>query len=63
MDSAESVQSYIDRLKGQLPDDESKTQVDTLIPPAAVEMLLFRGHTRDGQVGYCHRQVGDHDHI
>ncbi|KAI8356979.1 hypothetical protein B0O80DRAFT_446273 [Mortierella sp. GBAus27b] len=39
---ANSVQSYIDRLKEQLPDDESKRQVDTLIPPAAVEMLHKR---------------------
>ncbi|KAG9062249.1 hypothetical protein KI688_006581 [Linnemannia hyalina] len=39
---AESVLLYIDRLKDQLPDDESKTLVDALIPPAAVEMLHKR---------------------
>ncbi|KAF9546141.1 hypothetical protein EC957_010127 [Mortierella hygrophila] len=37
-----SILSYIDRLKSQLSDDESKTQVTTLIPPAAVEMLHKR---------------------
>ncbi|KAG0247773.1 hypothetical protein BG011_000951, partial [Mortierella polycephala] len=38
----DSVQSYIDRLKEQLPNVESKATVDTLIPPAAVNMLYKR---------------------
>ncbi|KAF9343110.1 hypothetical protein BGX34_007215, partial [Mortierella sp. NVP85] len=38
----DSIQAYVNRLKGQLPDDESKILVDTLIPPAAVEMLHKR---------------------
>ncbi|KAF9115140.1 hypothetical protein BGX30_006395 [Mortierella sp. GBA39] len=39
---AELVLPYIDRLKDQLSDDESKTQVNTIMPPAAVEMLHKR---------------------
>ncbi|KAI1290548.1 hypothetical protein EDD11_009178, partial [Mortierella claussenii] len=38
----DSVQSYIDRVKEQLPDSELKREIDTLLPPAAVDML----HTR-----------------
>jgi hypothetical protein len=38
----DSIQSYINRFKDQLPDDESKARVDTLIPSAAVEMLHKR---------------------
>lgn len=38
----ESIQSYVNRLKDQLPDDESKARVDTLIPPTAVKMLHKR---------------------
>ncbi|KAF9536266.1 hypothetical protein EC957_011803, partial [Mortierella hygrophila] len=38
----DSVQAYVDRLKEQLPDNESRTQVDTLIPSAAVNMLHKR---------------------
>ncbi|KAF9901336.1 hypothetical protein EC991_006263 [Linnemannia zychae] len=34
-----SVQAYVDRLKEQLPDNESKTQVNTLIPSAAADTL------------------------
>ncbi|KAF9125487.1 hypothetical protein BGX30_000445 [Mortierella sp. GBA39] len=37
-----SIQSYIDRLKEQLSDDESKALVDALIPPAAIDMLHKR---------------------
>ncbi|KAG0335175.1 hypothetical protein BG005_004653, partial [Podila minutissima] len=37
-----SVQSYIDRMKEQLPDDESKKMVDALIPTAAVDTLHKR---------------------
>ncbi|KAG0272672.1 hypothetical protein BGZ95_011551 [Linnemannia exigua] len=39
---AGSVQAYVDRLKEQLPEDESKAIVDTLVPSAAVEMLHKR---------------------
>ncbi|KAF9376201.1 hypothetical protein CPB97_010991 [Podila verticillata] len=38
----DSVQSHIDRMKECLPDDDSKTMVDALIPPAAVDMLHKR---------------------
>ncbi|KAF9080879.1 hypothetical protein BGX27_005199, partial [Mortierella sp. AM989] len=37
-----SIQSFIDRIKDQLPDDESKQMIDTLIPPEAVSMLHKR---------------------
>ncbi|KAF9572409.1 hypothetical protein BGW38_008530, partial [Lunasporangiospora selenospora] len=37
--STDSVQAYIDRLKEQLLDDDSKRRVDALIPPEAVEVL------------------------
>ncbi|KAF9318898.1 hypothetical protein BG006_003119 [Podila minutissima] len=40
--SPASVQSYIDRMKEQLSDDESKRLVDVLIPSAAVDMLHKR---------------------
>lgn len=39
---ADSIQAYVDRLKEQLPSDESRRQVDTLIPSVAVEMLHKR---------------------
>ncbi|KAF9994042.1 hypothetical protein BGZ80_001265 [Entomortierella chlamydospora] len=41
MDS-DLVQSYIDRIKEQLPEDDSKRIVDTLILPAAIDMLHKR---------------------
>ncbi|KAI8605437.1 hypothetical protein EDD21DRAFT_140932 [Dissophora ornata] len=37
--SPDSVQSYVDQIKDQLSDDGSKSMVDALIPPAAVDML------------------------
>ncbi|KAF9993836.1 hypothetical protein BGZ79_001448, partial [Entomortierella chlamydospora] len=37
-----SVQSFIDRVKDQLPDDESRRVIDTLLPPEAVKMLHER---------------------
>ena len=40
--SPDSVQSHIDRMKECLPDDDSKTMVDALIPSAAVDMLHKR---------------------
>ncbi|KAI8357599.1 hypothetical protein B0O80DRAFT_292378 [Mortierella sp. GBAus27b] len=38
----DSVQAYVDHLKEQLQDDESKRQVDILLPSAAVDMLHQR---------------------
>ncbi|KAF9275530.1 hypothetical protein BGZ88_002278, partial [Linnemannia elongata] len=38
----DSVQSHINRIKEQLPDDESKRMIDALIPLAAVNMLHKR---------------------
>ncbi|KAF9995671.1 hypothetical protein BGZ80_000666 [Entomortierella chlamydospora] len=38
----DSVKPYIDRMKEQLQDDESKRIIDTLIPPTAVNMLHER---------------------
>ncbi|KAG0315150.1 hypothetical protein BGZ97_008544 [Linnemannia gamsii] len=38
----DSVQAYVDRFKEQLPDNESKAQVDTHILSAAVDMLHRR---------------------
>ncbi|KAF9317536.1 hypothetical protein BG006_003362, partial [Podila minutissima] len=37
-----SVQSYVDRMKEHLPDDESQRMVDALIPTAGVDMLHKR---------------------
>jgi len=39
---ADSVQSHINRIKEQLPDDESKRMMDALIPSVAVNMLHKR---------------------
>lgn len=38
----DSIQSYVERVKNHLPDNKSKAIVDTLIPPAAVDMLHKR---------------------
>ncbi|KAF9102732.1 hypothetical protein BGX27_010877, partial [Mortierella sp. AM989] len=40
--SEASIQSFIDRIKDQLPNDESKQMVDTPIPPETVSMLHKR---------------------
>ncbi|KAF9105154.1 hypothetical protein BGX27_009785 [Mortierella sp. AM989] len=37
-----SIHSFIDRVKDQLPDDESRRVIDTLLPPEAVKMLHER---------------------
>ncbi|KAF9981364.1 hypothetical protein BGZ75_007369 [Mortierella antarctica] len=38
----DSIQSFIDRVKERLQDDDSRTMMDVLIPPAAVNMLHKR---------------------
>lgn len=40
--SRDSIQSYVERVKDHMQDYESKSSVDTLIPPAAVDMLHKR---------------------
>jgi hypothetical protein len=40
--SRHSVQSYVDRIKEQLPDKDSKQKLGALIPPAAIDMLYKR---------------------
>lgn len=40
--SSDSIQSYVESVKDNLPDNESKTIIDTLIPPAVVDMLHER---------------------
>jgi hypothetical protein len=40
--NADSVQAYVDRLKEQLSDNESRRKVDAFIPSVAVEMLHNR---------------------
>ncbi|KAF9383204.1 hypothetical protein BGX21_001624 [Mortierella sp. AD011] len=41
-DGEASVWSFIDHVKGQLPDEESRRVIDTLLPPEAVKMLHER---------------------
>ncbi|KAF9084469.1 hypothetical protein BGX23_010490 [Mortierella sp. AD031] len=48
--SREDIQSYVNRVKEQLPGDESRKRVDALIPPAAIDMLYERLTGRFGPI-------------
>ncbi|KAF9342989.1 hypothetical protein BGX26_006469, partial [Mortierella sp. AD094] len=45
--SQASVQSFINRVKDQLPDDESKNAVDALLPEEAIERIIRIGDPKD----------------